>query len=112
MQGLKTLVIVLGVLIVVGMALLGYGFYTKFAGRSAATDDEGRKTSRQEKPAATIRGAFGDVQLELPVGCSIVEMRPATDRLYVRTGPQGACERIIVLDPASGRTLGTLLIRP
>ena len=48
----------------------------------------------------------------MPAGCTVVEMRPHADRLYLRTGPTGLCERIIVLDASNGRVLGTVILRP
>lgn len=105
MQGLKILVVVLGILIVISMGLLGWGIYGKLAQRSAAPDKNASATARSF-------GELGEVKVELPTGCTLVEMRPHGDRLYLRTGPVGLCERILVLDAATGRLLGTLVLRP
>jgi hypothetical protein len=35
-------------------------------------------------------------------------MRPQGARLYLRIGPTGACERVIVIDTATGTVLGTV----
>jgi hypothetical protein len=107
MQGLKILVIVLGVLIVVSMGLLGWGFYNRLAHRTAPTDAD---TAPPGKGRASAE--FGEVRVELPAGCTVVEMRPHADRLYLRTGPVGLCERIVVVDAGSGRILGTILVKP
>jgi hypothetical protein len=106
MQGLKILVVVMGILIVVSMGLLGWGIYNRLAHRSVAEDET--------TPAATVRpsGNLGEVRIELPTGCNVVEMRPHADRLYLRTGPIGLCEQIIVLDASKGRVLGTFVLRP
>jgi hypothetical protein len=106
MQGLKILVVVMGILIVISIGLLGWGIYNRIAQRSAAGDEK--------EPAATLRlsGDLGEVRVELPAGCTVVEMRPHADRLYLRTGPTGLCERIVVVDVGSGRVLGTLLLKP
>jgi hypothetical protein len=107
MQGLKTLVIVLGVLIVVSMGLLGWGFYSRLAHRAVPAD-------RETVPSGNGRASaeFGDVRVELPAGCPVVELRTHADRLYLRTGPTGLCERIVVVDAGSGRVLGTILLKP
>ena len=107
MRALKTLVIVLGVLIVVSMGLLGWGFYNRLAHRPVPPDGP-------SAPAGKGHGSsdFGDVRVELPAGCTVVELRPHADRLYLRTGPTGLCERIIVVDAGTGRILGTILLKP
>jgi hypothetical protein len=107
MRGLKILVIVLGVLIVVSMGLLGWGFYNRLAHRTVPADGSNAPTGKGRASAD-----FGEVRVELPAGCTIVEMRPHADRLYLRTGPVGLCERIVVVDAGSGRVLGTFLLRP
>ena len=107
MRALKTLVIVLGVLIVVSMGLLGWGFYSRLTYRAVPADGE-TVSSGKGRAAAE----FGDVRVELPAGCTVVELRPHADRLYLRTGPTGLCERIIVVDAGTGRILGTILLKP
>ncbi len=114
MQALKLVVVGLGVLIVISIGLLGWGFYTKLkhadpadAGASAVAPPLAGSAPAPAPPAA----AFGEVRFPLPPGCTAVEMRPAGDRLYVRTGPTGLCERIIVFDGA-GRLLGSIVLAP
>ena len=107
MRALKTLVIVLGVLIVVSMGLLGWGFYSRLAQRAVPADAETVPSGKGRAAAE-----FGDVRVELPAGCTVVELRPHADRLYLRTGPTGLCERIVVVDAGSGRVLGTILLKP
>lgn len=106
MRGLKILVVIMGVLIVISMGLLGWGIYSRLARRSIP--------EHETPPPATVRpsGHFGEVRVDMPAGCTVVEMRPHADRLYLRTGPTGLCERIIVLDANSGRVLGTVILRP
>ena len=109
MRGLKTLVIVLGALIFVSMGLLGWGFYSRLRQPPAAGAE-----NTPVKTAATPAGwaDAGEVRVPLPEGCTITEMRPEGNRLFLRTGPAGLCERIVVIDMTSGRTLGTLVVRP
>lgn len=106
MQGLKILVVIMGILIVISMGLLGWGIYSRLAHRSIP--------EQETPPSATVRpsGHFGEVRVDMPAGCTVVEMRPHADRLYLRTGPTGLCERIIVLDASNGRVLGTVILRP
>jgi hypothetical protein len=89
MQALKTLVIFMGVLIVLGVALLVYGLSTRLSDGSDA-------------------GGFGEVALPLPAGCVLAEARAAGERLIVRSdGPaERGCQQVFVVDLASGRLLG------
>jgi hypothetical protein len=107
MQGLKILVIVLGVLIVVSMGLLGWGFYNRVAHRTVPAAGADAPTGKGRASAE-----FGEVRVDLPAGCTVVEMRPHADRLYLRTGPVGLCERIVIVDTGGGRVLGTILLKP
>ncbi len=119
MQGLKLLVVGLGILIVISMGLLGWGFYTKFkepqeAGGGSSAPIGTPPPPLSTGPSATAAGplaAFGEIRVPLPGGCTAIEMRPTADRLYVRTGPTGLCERIYVFDNG-GRLLGSILLAP
>jgi hypothetical protein len=88
-QALKVLVIGMGVLIVIGLALVTYGLFTK-TGRSVRTD------------------AFGDVILDLPDGCGIADAQSQDGKLIVRTdGPlERGCQKLFVIDLADGKILG------
>lgn len=111
MQAIKALVIGLGILIVAGIVLLAYAFYARM------TDPEFRlmKTERQQAAAARASQraeGFGQASLDLPEGCSIVELQPDGKWLYLRVGPPGPCERVVIVDPLSGRVQGSLVARP
>ncbi len=103
MGALKGLVIGMGFLIVAGIAAVGYGLYIK-AG-------DGGVSPFASAPSVPAQ-PFGDVAVPLPTGCTIVEMEPDGDRLYIRTGPAGSCARVIVFDVVGGRVLGTLALSP
>jgi len=121
MRWLKSLVIVLGLLIIGGVALLGYGFYKK-------TSDPGWKLIGDTPPAPTSTPAsiptpvptgpkpplseFGNISLNLPAGCFINRARPEGRRLYITTGPKEVCRDVIVVDVTDGRILGTITARP
>lgn len=97
----------LGLMIVIGLGLLVYGITARTSNRDAET----AKKPAVAAPNALVT-AFGEVRVALPEACSVVEMLAKDDRLYLRTGPAGQCERILIIDTLTGRTLGTLLIRP
>ncbi len=114
MQAIKGLVVGLGILIVIGIMLLVYGFYTNFS----KTDFKEMVKIGEEEPAPAAEPVaprsenFGETRISLPDGCTLVEMRPEGDRLYLRTGPTGLCERIVVVDPGSGEVVGTFVVKP
>ncbi|MBF0304991.1 MAG: hypothetical protein HQL41_05010 [Alphaproteobacteria bacterium] len=94
MRMLKGLVIVMTLLLVGGVAMLGYGLSNR-VGRSAA---------------AVGDGTFGTLGLDLPPGASVEQMVVADGRVVLRlSGPDGQ-QRLIMLDPATGRHLGTVLL--
>lgn len=114
MQALKGLVVGLGILIVGGFVLLIYGFYTSFNNPDfkVTADKGGEASAPAGEPAVPRPRGFGESRISLPDGCTLIEMRPDGDRLYLRTGPSGLCERVLVVDPASGEVLGTFIVKP
>jgi len=112
MQVLKTLVIALGALIIVSVGLLAWGIYTRVHESAsppvAPSADERGAPLASPSPGPSI----GEVRIPLAAGCTAVEMRPHGDRIYVRTGPTGLCERILIIDAATGRLLGDIVLAP
>lgn len=108
---LKGLVIAMGVLIVAGMALLAYGVATKVrAPATSAAAGAGEPSPLPKPPAA----GFGTLSVPVPKGCVFGPIAADGDRAYLRLAPAGAapvpaCERVIVLDVARGRMLGTIV---
>ena len=107
MQLLKGIVIGLGVLIVLGVGLLGYGFVQK------SKNPDWQLISSSPAPASeTSPKAFATFDLNLPEGCEITGVRPDGARAYLTIGgrPDTSCNRVIVVDTVQGRVLG--IIRP
>lgn len=112
MQMLKGLVIGLGVLILLGMTLLVYGFYQK------ANNPGWRMFSSPSSTGAAGPAApFGEINLKLPEGCVIGRVTPDGDRAYIKVRPDGAkrgrpqaepCNLIVVIDVVRGQILGTI----
>lgn len=107
MGALKGIVIGLGILIVIGMVAVGVGIYQKTATRPMVAD--GRPAAAQ---TAAVLAPFGDIAVSIGEGCVIAEMTPDGGRLYLSVGPAGRCRKIIVVDVAGGRVLGTLKVSP
>ena len=101
MQYLKALVIGMGILIVLGMALLVYGFVAK-----SKSKVENTETTTTE----VIGKGFGEVSLDLPNQCLKEGMTAQGRRLIIELGPKTIpeCAKIIILDMATGKALGTV----
>ena len=123
MRWLKSLVVVLGILIVGGLALLAYGFVMKAqdpewkltyiitgkpAETAAVTTPQPMPARRTPKPIEP----FGDIDLGLPDGCVVVDVAPSRRQAYLTIGPPGPCHRVIVVDIGQGKVLGTIKLRP
>ena len=128
MQALKGLVAGLAILIVIAMTTIAYGLYRKSDDPDFKFFSLGGETPRQAtgQPTAlpTPRGitpnqmtvaprAFGDVLLSLPQGCTISAVSGDGLRIFLKLGPPGPeCERVMVVDAASGSLLGTIKATP
>lgn len=102
MRGLKTLVIVMGVLIVAGLVVVVATIVSRISSRMAGT-------------TASAPATLGDVVLPLPAGCRVAEMTVAGERLWLRlesssgSGADAACADILILDPATAKLVGRLV---
>jgi len=103
MQALKALVIVLGVMIVAGIAVVGVTIYHR------TTNPVNSPVPGSAEPG--FGPGFGKVALELPPGSRIVEMTAEDDRLILRVGLADGGRQIIILDMATGKRLGTFELR-
>jgi hypothetical protein len=116
MQGLKALVIGLGIAIVLAMAGLVWGLYYKsqhpdfklFGGPAPAGEATAERDGPPPAPPTSGTPAFGALLAPLPAGCALAEMRPQGNRLYLR----GDCGVVAVVDVGGGRLLGTVDTRP
>lgn len=107
---LKGLIIFMGLLIVVGVAVIGVTIFN----RMDKPKVEVAETASATAPAASLAAAraFGGAVLNVGAGCEIAETRADAGRLIVRTDGPGACRRIHVLDLTTGASLGTLDVLP
>jgi hypothetical protein len=93
MKLLKIAVVGMGILIVLGLALLIYGV-----------------VGRSTEVLQTVK-SFGDVELNLPAGCVIAAADGLDNRLIVRTeGPmERGCQQVIMIDMTTGEILGRVI---
>lgn len=96
MRALQGLVIGMGVLIVIGLALVAYGLVGRVG------DDDERA------------GGFGDVMLAAPAGCVIAAASAEGNRLILRlNGPvERGCQQVVVLGLDTGQVLGRITAEP
>ena len=92
MRALKFLVILMGVLIAAGLAVIVVTLVNR-AGTGG-------------------KAGPGTVAVDLPPGASVVETAAADGRLYLRLRAQDGRQYILVLDGSTGQTLGTLELKP
>lgn len=96
MRGLKSLVVVMGIMLVVGFAVL----LGAIAGRIS------RSGSAPKAP-----GAFAGASIDIPRGARIEAMTAATDRLILGLAlPEGG-RQLLIIDLATGARLGTIELR-
>ncbi len=123
MRWLKSLVTLLGILIVGGLLLLGYGFYKKsqnpdwrlshlFVDTPSETATPVVQNSIAPPESQVPPQSFGDISLGLPAGCLVTDVNPDGPRAYLTIGPPGHCHRVIVLESQTGRVLGSYSLSP
>ncbi len=93
MKALQALVIGMGILIFVALGLVAYGIT--------------RDAAPRQSPAA-----FGQTEVALPAGARILDMVAVAGRVVLRLetvdGAQRLAQQLIVIDPVTGRKLGTV----
>lgn len=102
MRALKGLVIGMGVLIVLGIALLFYGLATRLGGGADGT-----------VPAAAGGGAdFGIVRTALPAGARVGTVAVQDGRILVPVLLPGGGAELRLFSLVDGRPLGAILLDP
>jgi hypothetical protein len=89
-RGLKTLVVVMGVMLVAGVAILVVAIATRVS---------------QTRPAVT---PFAAPPLDLPAGARIETIGVGSDRLVVDIVLPDGNRQLLVIDLATGRRLGVI----
>ena len=100
MKAIKALVAFMGILLVGGLALLGWGLYSQ----------AGKMTTKATRPSVAADD-FGATTVPLPAGSRIDQVLVAGDRLVLRVVGAGP-ERLVVLDPAAGVITGSFVATP
>jgi len=110
MRWLKTLVIGMGVVIVIGLTVVIVEVARR-AGEPAATAV--RIPTPPSPPvigAAAPAGSFGDSSISIPIGATAEEIVPDGARLIVRLRLSDGRAALLLIDPATGRKLGLITL--
>lgn len=107
MKIVKASVIIMGLLIVLGMGLLVYGFATRLG--KAPSDGEAADTAPLVPTTGQV-GSFGDVHVSLAAGEIVLHMQAEGARLLLRTKLADGTENIRVYDLATGEALGRFVL--
>lgn len=105
MQGIKAikaLVAFMAILLVAGLAVLGWGLSNT------------SKSVGKAKPAAAASAPaeqFGALAVPVPAGARIEQTLAVGERVVLRLSGGGS-ERLLVLDPAEGKVTGSFVLIP
>lgn len=111
MQGIKALVIFMGVLIVAGMIALVYGMITQ-VGKLSDKDMDQSKTVTSLEKKSPMTEAFGRFSVPLPQGAEILETDISGTVMTLRYRKADGDQEILVLDLGAGENLGTVILTP
>ncbi len=103
MRALKAFVIGMAILLTVGVVVV----VVAIVQRAGEVGGPAPATASSPAPVAALPG-FDKARLVLPAGAEIVDMVAEGERLVLRLKLAGGGERLIILDMASGRALGTV----
>ena len=109
MQALKAIVIILGLMIVAGVAVIATTIYMRSQDVSARRDGA---PGTQAPPRRLHQGAFGAHRVAVPDGSIVRHVTAAGERLIVWLGGEAGEARIVVLDLATGAELGRFVFEP
>ncbi|MDR3437937.1 hypothetical protein [Telmatospirillum sp.] len=108
MKALKALVIGMGVLIIVGLALVGYGLSNNSLRKPPPAVAGGGAVPLSGEPAGR---AYYSVEVPVTAGNHLEQMAVSGDKVLLRfAGSEG--DRILVVDPQTGHLSGTISLVP
>jgi hypothetical protein len=101
-KAIKALVAFMGVLLVAGLAVLGWGL---------SNAKGGAKSKAAPATVATASEQFGTLAVPVPAGARVEQTLVVGERVVVRMSGAGG-ERLLVLDPAEGKMVGSFVLTP
>lgn len=103
MRGLKILVVVMGILLLAGVAVVIVTIMTRLTQHPAST----ASVAAEGRPVP-----FGTTTLSLPAGARVIEMQSAGRRLALHLRRADGSEALLILDPDTGTEMGTIELKP
>lgn len=107
MKALNIAVVVMGVMIVVGLAVIAVTIVKRLGGASEPPP----AIALPVVPGGPL-SAFDPATVPLPPGTRLQRIVPAGDRLVLHMTGEGGKDVLMVLDMAGGRVLGSFLLEP
>lgn len=102
-KAIKALVAFMGILLVAGLAVLGWGL--------SNTSKSVGKSKPATLAAPVVGAAFGTLAIPVPAGSRVEQTLVVGERVVVRLSGAGG-ERLLVLDPAEGQVMGSFVLTP
>ncbi len=101
MKFLKALIVIMGVMIIVGFAVIGVELYKRMS-------DPDRRADATVDRVAVPAGKIDEVGLDLPAGSRIGDPVAAGNRVLFRVTLPDNSDRLYVMDPRSGAITTTI----
>ena len=95
MQFLKALIVIMGVMIIAGFAIIGVELYKRMS-------DPDRRSGTETERAVLPAGKTEEVALGLPAGARMGDPVAVGNRVVFRVTIPDAADRLYVLDPRTG----------
>ena len=112
MKALKVSVVLMGVLILAGLAVVAITVARRGSAPTAPAESSRLAPPLAPPMAGTAPAGFGEATVTIPAGFAPVETRAEGDRLLIRLEGPGHAARILVIDLRTGRALGTVVLAP
>jgi hypothetical protein len=116
MRALKALVIGMGILIILGIALVGYGVYRRGQApeppKPVAAQPPVPQAPAPPPPAPSPPKPYGPIAIAMPPGSRVIDSQASNGRLVVELELLDGSRRNVVVDLATGALIGTIDLKP
>ena len=98
----------MGVMIIIGTAVVGYTIIQRQKAGKATVGNQGSPQSSLQQSPQQSPMSFGEVMAKLPTDAVVEEMVGERDRLMVRIHTPDGAQSILVFDLRTGQRLGVI----
>lgn len=102
MRGLKSLVIGMGVLIVVGLTVVIVTVVKRYGG------DDTKSTNSSASVSVPVAHGFGEKRVQMPTGAKILETILDGNRVVLRLNLTDGEQALLLIDANSGQRIGLI----